>query len=202
MGVKANRIAGQIIQEAEELLQTAKYGLEDMRAKPERRRAGLRNVAVFGRNTTWALQNLRGVVPEFDVWYQPKQEMMKADPLMRYFHDIRTQIEKKANTPTSSSGTISSFSSDDIKRFGTPPTGAVALFIGDNTGGSGWKIRKPDGSTENYYVELPTDIGTFQMTLPMAPDGGELSAQDLATKYLEKVEELVVEARQRFVPSD
>src|SRR5205823_5952074 len=105
----ALRTVEQIIGEAEELLQTAKFGLEDMR-KPARRRSGLRNAVVFGRNTTWALQNLRGVVPDFDEWYGPKQEAMRTDLLMRFFHDLRTQIEKQASTPTAGRTHIESFS--------------------------------------------------------------------------------------------
>jgi hypothetical protein len=64
------RSAEQVAQEAEELLQTAYFGLADLRGKPERR-SGLRNAVVFGRNTTWALQNLRHIVPGFDDWYAP-----------------------------------------------------------------------------------------------------------------------------------
>jgi len=47
---------------------------------------------------TFVLQNLRTIAPDFDDWYGPKQEEMRADPLMRYFHDLRTEIEKQAGS--------------------------------------------------------------------------------------------------------
>ena len=127
-----------IIREAEELLQTARFGLQDM-VKPERARSGLRNAVVFGRAATFALQNLRGKVPDFDQWYSPKQEAMKADPLMDYFHNLRTQIEHQASTPTGTRGRIEKFSSvDDMKRFYPAPPNATGFFIGNSSGGSGW----------------------------------------------------------------
>ncbi|KUM23451.1 hypothetical protein AU467_08775 [Mesorhizobium loti] len=129
-----SRSAESIIAEAEDLLRTAKFGLEDMVSRPGRAKTGLRNAVIFGRNATWALQNLRSVIIEFDAWYQPKQEEMKADALMRFFHDLRTSIEKKASTPTTTSAYISSFSSSDIERFKPSPPGATGFFIGDQNG--------------------------------------------------------------------
>lgn len=190
-----------IIREAEELLQTAKFGLQDM-VKPERARSGLRNAVVFARSTTWALQNLRGKVPDFDQWYSLKQEAMKADPIMRYFHNLRSQIEKQASTPTAVRGRLERFSSDDdMKRFYPAPPNATGFFIGDSSGGSGWQLVKSDGSIEKYYIDLPSNVGQFQMTLPGAPGGKTLSAQDLVAAYLEKIEQIVREARQKFLPS-
>ena len=196
----SNRTIADIIREAEELLQTAKFGLQDI-VKPERARSGLRNAVVFGRSVTWALQNLRGKAPDFDQWYSLKQEAMKADPLMDYFRDLRTQIEKQASTPTGFRGRIKQFSSDDIKRFYPAPPNAAGFFIGNSSGGSGWEVFKSDGSIEKYYIDLPPDIGQLQMTLPGAPDGRTLSAQDLVAAYLEKIEQIVREARQKFLPS-
>src|SRR4029079_8468340 len=96
------RNAKQVISEAAALLQTARFGLEDMVGKrPERRAAGFRNAVVFGRNVTWALQNLKDAVPEFQAWYEARQEEMRADPLMKYFVEVRNGIEKQAQTPVS-----------------------------------------------------------------------------------------------------
>jgi hypothetical protein len=99
-----------------------------MKSRPERARSGLRNAVIFGRNTTWALQNLRGKVPDFEEWYGPKQEEMKSDALMNYFHNLRIEIEKKASTPTTGSGTIKEFSMrKDMARFYPVPPNAKSL---------------------------------------------------------------------------
>jgi hypothetical protein len=89
------RTASHVINEAEELLQTARFGLEDMQTRPARAKSGLRNVIVFGRAVTFALQNLRSVVPDFDAWYAPHQQAMRADPVMSYFSELRTKIKSR-----------------------------------------------------------------------------------------------------------
>jgi hypothetical protein len=191
----------EIITEAEDLLRTARFGLEDMEQRPGRAKTGLRNAVVFGRNTTWALQNLKGKAVGFEKWYAAKQEEMKADPLMKYFCDLRTSIEKKASTPTVMSAHIHSFSGNDMAKFGPPPPGATSFFIGDQNGGTGWAVPTPDGGEEKYYVQLPSEIGEVHLHLPEAPEQGEIrngKAIDLVRIYLNKIGELVSEARKRF----
>jgi hypothetical protein len=42
------------------------------------------------RSITFAMQaSLKGT-PEFDLWYAPRQEALRKDPLSRFFHDFRT----------------------------------------------------------------------------------------------------------------
>jgi hypothetical protein len=199
----SHRSAESIIAEAEDLLRTAQFGREDMNTRPGRARSGLRNAVVFGRNATWALQNLRNVIPEFDEWYNAKQEEMKADPLMRYFRDLRTTIEKKASTPTTVSVYIKSFSAKDIERFKPAPPEAVGFFIGDQSGGAGWEVKKPDGSVEKYYVELPDDIGAIDVHLADAPEevAQGRTASELVEQYLSRVGAVIREARQKFAPN-
>jgi hypothetical protein len=142
------------------------------------------------------------VTPDFDAWYAPKQAEMKADPLMRYFHDLRTSIEKKAATPTVPSVHIHSFTSDTMKRLEPRPPGAIGFFVGDQNGGSGWRVRLPDGSEEPYYVELPQDVAEVHLHLPGAPPpqtGSGNKAVDLVAAYLSKVKALIDEARLKFV---
>src|SRR4029077_19190997 len=148
------RSASDVIRAAEERLQTARFGVEDM-ARPKRMQSGLYNAVVFGRMVTFALQNLRSVAPEFDQWYAPKQEDMRSDPLMKYFNDLRSNIEKKVDRHTASQLKMRSFSTADIQRFQPAPPGANSFFIGDSNGGSGWCIERPDGTVEKYYVDLP-----------------------------------------------
>lgn len=191
----------QILHEADDLLKTAEFGLEDMKSRPGRARSGLRNAVIFGRNSTWALQNLKNVVPDFEAWYSAKQAEMKADPLMTYFKDLRTKIEKQANTPTSVSLFISSFNSaTDMDRFEPRPPGATALVLGDQSGGSGWLVTNPDGSTETYYVDLPLDIGKVDLHLhDAAPEVSKgRNAEQMVEEYLGKLKAVLREARSRF----
>ncbi len=61
----AGKSVQDVIRAAEERLQTARFGLQDM-SKPERAQSGLYNAVVFGRMVTFALQNLRNIAPDFD----------------------------------------------------------------------------------------------------------------------------------------
>ncbi|WP_288758693.1 hypothetical protein [uncultured Brevundimonas sp.] len=194
-----SRSPKEIIDEAEELLKTAAFGLEDMKTRPGRMKTGLRNAVIFGRNTTWALQNLRSAHQDFEAWYAEKQAEMKADELMKYFHELRNDIEKRAKTPTTTSAHIKSFSSADMARFEPRPPGATEFFIGDQQGGSGWIVKTEGGEEESYYVDLPGDIGKVDIYLSDAPGAAaKQSAADLVEQYLQKIGALVAEARARF----
>jgi hypothetical protein len=178
---------------------TARFGLEENMKSPRRARSGLYNAVVFGRMVTFALQNLRSVVEGFDAWYEPKKEEMKKDPLMNYFHELRTDIEKRTEAHTAVSTTIKSFSTSDIARFQPAPPGATAFFIGDQNGGSGWQVKLADGTIEKYYIDLPPDIGEVTMHLPKAPEPyQDVSATKLVEKYLSYLDGLIVEAKKRF----
>ena len=190
-----------IVSEALELLQTAQFGLEDMRLRPGRSKTGLRNAIVFGRTVTFALQNLRAVTPDFENWYAVKQEELKADPLMRFFHDLRTSIEKKALTPVRMRAHVHSSSTNDLNQFHPAPPNAVSFFIGDSNGGSGWIVRTERGE-ERYYIELPKEIGEVSLHLPDVPElngYGDRRADELVEIYLNNLAKLVEEARTKFL---
>lgn len=104
----AGHSASDVIRAAEERLESARFGLADMK-QPQRAHSGFYNAVVFGRMVTFALQNLRSIIPEFDQWYAPKQEQLRADPLARYFYELlTTEIEKKVGRHTSISGYVRS----------------------------------------------------------------------------------------------
>tara|TARA_R110000824_G_scaffold35499_3_gene111205 strand:- start:2851 stop:3519 length:669 start_codon:yes stop_codon:yes gene_type:complete len=195
-----------IIQKAEETLQTARFGYEDLTSENRYRRySGIRNLVVFGRSVTFVIQNLKTPVgsDRFDAWYQPIQEKMKSDVLMKYFVTLRNEILKQGKLPVSTSASVN-FSSSDMAKLGTPPPGASGLFIGDQTGGSGWEIELPDGSKEKYYVELPESMAKVQQhfsELPV-PDDDDLkkkSIEELCEYYLKELEGVVDEARKAFL---
>ncbi len=49
-----------------------------------------------GRSITWVLQKEFAHMPGFEAWYADQQRQMQADPLMRFFRDLRTYTVKKA----------------------------------------------------------------------------------------------------------
>lgn len=122
----------EILNRAEEILRTAELGMSDMGGnRSQRRLSGLRNVIVFGRSVTWVLQNLKGKQEGFEDWYTEKQALMRSDPIFVYFTEARNNLEKQGKLSLSTSAYISSFSSSDISKFGPPPAGEKAFFIGD-----------------------------------------------------------------------
>ena len=56
---------------------------------------GLKSMITAARTTTWILQKLSSRESTFDAWYAPIQDEMAADELLRYFHRLRTVIEKE-----------------------------------------------------------------------------------------------------------
>jgi hypothetical protein len=89
------------IKKAEEMLETARCGFEDLIANDKSRRiVGLRNLIVFGRTVTFVLQNLRSKMAEgeFDAWYTPKQEEMKKNYVMKHFVTLRCCGQAKPDT--------------------------------------------------------------------------------------------------------
>ena len=167
-----------IIQKAEEIFQTARFGYADLTSSNRARRfSGLRNLIVFGRSVTFVIQNLKRPAGEerFNTWYEPIQEEMKTDVVMKYFVTLRNQILKEGKLPISTS-VSASFSTNDIAKLGSPPPGAKGFFLGDRTGGSGWIIELPDGTKEQYYIEIPEAMAKIQQhfnELPL-PDNDEL----------------------------
>ncbi len=166
---------------------------------PEHFQAGLWNAAVFGRNATFTLQNLRSAVKNFDDWYGPKQSAMKADPVMTYFVEYRNKIEKSVADSTTASASLS-FSTEELRKaMGRPPPNAKSFFIGDQFGGNGWEVVMPDGSIEKIYVDLPKEIASTKAHLPAAPGDADRSANELVDEYLTKLEALAKEARSTFL---
>jgi hypothetical protein len=154
--------AAAVLLKTREILATARRGLDDLVGDdPSRRLVGIRNVAVFGRSVTFVLQNLRSTVPDdgFDRWYLPKEEAMRADPLLGYFVNLRNEILKRGGPTPRASHHIEYLNLDDLAPLmANPPPGARRFFVGDTLGGSGWEVELPDGSLESYYVQLPDAV--------------------------------------------
>lgn len=200
-----------VIASARQRLAIARQGWRDVDGPdPGRRLAGVYNAVIFGRMVTFSLQNLRTVVGDdrFDAWYGPQQVSMRADPLLRWFNGLRTQIEKRTGPDLDLHATNMTLTGGDLVRLTqNPPPGARTFFIGDRTGGSGWDIEHPDGSRETYYVALPPDIAErlpFSLHFPNSPSshrGGALDDTSLPTligHYLDYMQGLIDAAEHEF----
>ncbi|EJM70451.1 hypothetical protein PMI29_01612 [Pseudomonas sp. GM49] len=193
-----------IINRAEEILQTAQYGLDDLKSSNgQRRLAGLRNLVVFGRSVTFVIQNLSSVVDDFNGWYAPIQKELASSPVMNYFKELRNEVLKQGRLETGISGSAS-FSGDELMKQGKRPFGAKGFIIGDMYGGSGWIVELPDGSEITYYVDLPKTIGDFKLVFSNIPEKfksaiGETSVEKLAEDYLKSLAEIIDSCRSNFL---
>jgi hypothetical protein len=69
----SERTADSVLNDAAQTLETADWGLADFTGPdPRRRMPGLRNLVVFGRAMTNALQNLRSVVGKSECGRRPR----------------------------------------------------------------------------------------------------------------------------------
>jgi hypothetical protein len=203
---ETSRSTQEILRDSEAALDTAFFGLEDLlQGDGGRRLAGLRNVVVWGRAFTNILQNLRSTEPSFDAWYKPIVSEMQHDALLRFFYVLRSTLLKRGGTPTTTSLHIKQFYFPmDMARFGPPPPSAKGFFMGDQTGGCGWEVVLPDGSTDKFYVDLPADIGTVDLVMQDAPHthlGNELadaSVIRLATAHLNYFRAVLQRAKEKF----
>lgn len=167
-------------------------------------KTALANVTVFGRAVTNVLQKLRSQVTGFDDWYSLYQKEMSNDPLLRYFYSLRSQIIKEGEYNLERTLYINHFKASDIDRIERPP-GAVAFFMNDEIGGSGWMVNQPDGSEAKYYVELPPDIGWISFEFSNPPDtflGNRIydnSIRGLCRLYLNYLHQMVDDACNKFV---
>jgi hypothetical protein len=190
------------------MLEMTRLGLSDfLGSDPKRRMLGIRNVAVFGRSVTFVLQTLRSVdANAFDSWYKPHVEVMRADPLLIYFNDLRSEILKEGGPALSADLYVEHLNTSDLESvMANPPPGAKSFFIGDSLGGSGWEVGLPDGSIEKYYVQLPAAV-RMQTTLHFPDPPSEhlgavitdTSVANLCRLYVAFLSALVNEATSEF----
>lgn len=193
-----------VLQKARQVYGLAQFALSDLASDdPRRRIPGLWNAITYGRNVTFVLQNLRTINAEgFNAWYAPREDAMRADPLLQYFNKLRSVIEKEGGPEVSLDFTFN-FDSETMEQ-SRPPGNAVA-FVGDALGGAGWIVELPDGSTEKYYVVLPDPIITeLQLRLPDPPSShlglpiSDTPARHLCALYLAYIGTILVEAEAYF----
>ncbi len=180
----------QILQRTRRSLRNAQLALTDLKntQDPERRIAALHNVVVTGRAVTNVLQKLRSRVEGFDDWYQPWEDEMRNDPLMRYMYRLRSSILKEGDDQTSDNLYIHHLNyPQDLPP--TPPN-AVYFFMGDEIGGIGWEVQLEDGSTAKIYAAMPEQIARTWLEfqdLPNEHQGSSLedrSVEHVCSLYL------------------
>lgn len=92
---KSIKTTTSVLQKAESTLDNAKLGLKDFLTGGEREQAGLTALVTSGRSVTFVLQNLKSIEPDFESWYKPYQEEMANDSLLKFFKELRNEIEKE-----------------------------------------------------------------------------------------------------------
>jgi len=204
----ADKDRTKILDAARGALEIANHGVKLLSDKDEAKvTAGLSNVAVFGRIVTSRLQLLRSADHHFDEWYAPHQEEMAADPLCRYFYELRTAIEHQIPPEPTHYGTHIEYLDmrDLTPLWAAAPPGARSLFIGDSQGRNGFEVELPDGTVETYYIELPPGVHVRDLkTLPNAPTAHlgrpivDASLETLASLYLAYLSNLVQSAASEF----
>ena len=175
-----SRVA-EVLREAQERLETARVGLKHAKLSPYELKGGFRNVAIYGRMVTFCTNNLRGKVAGFEEWDQDAKQRYFDNDVARAMIDARNQFEKQASNPIFSSAHIKSFSAQDVARLPKPPN-AIAFFIGDRVGGSGWMLKMDNGDELPFYIDLPAEIADVKVILPHR--GQSLDAIQVAEEYL------------------
>lgn len=174
--------------------------------KDSNRLASFWNIVIYGRMVTFHLHKLMSENQEFEIWYEPYKEFMKNDELMRFFKDIRNKIEKEGLIfPRGTSTHIRNLSlPEDLAKFGPAPPGALSFFIGDQSGGSGWIVKGPDGKGYKQYVDLPLEIGDSGLVLKEMPESHKGSTiqhptlEKISKMYVTYLSNLISDARSRF----
>lgn len=196
----------QILENTNSIMKTAELGYSLLtKDSPKNRLSGLMNLVVFGRAVTSALQKLRGIEPTFDEWYKRYVDQMREDPLLKYFYNLRSTILKEGIVRVGSHVHIKHLNNSDFARIPPPPSfvKVESFFMGDNLGGCGYQVLLPDGNTEKYYVDIPTEIVKVNLVFPDAPKLHlgkivEPSVESMSRLYLDYLQKMVVDANSRF----
>lgn len=184
-----------VLSSVRQMLQFARLGEQDFFAAGERKISGLYNAVTHGRSVTFVLQKLRGRADGFDDWYEGVQTRLRADPVAKWFVELRNRIDKEGSHGESSTSLyIAHLDTNDLMEH-MPPS-ATGMFIGDFLGRSGWIETLPDGTEATTFFTLPPSAGIALFHIEDAPEGKPL--EELLPAWLNSLESIVEEAEQRF----
>lgn len=194
-----NKSKLEIFNNIRETLSTVKIALEIIETKdPKKRYTAIRNFIVFGRSVTFVIQNLKSVDSDFDQWYKPYQDKMKNDKMMNTIVRMRNEILKEGKLDVKNATHIISFNSNDLVNF-KKPKNAISFFMGDRLGGNGWEILMPDGSIENYYIDLPESYGYSTLVAEIGDSDESFDLLTYTRTYYDFLSNMVKDAEQRFL---
>ena len=93
----ANFTPDEILAQVVSIVRSARDAIKEIEGQsdPDRTLARIREAVTDIRRVTFVLQTLRHRVAGFDDWYSPIQVILRSDPLMRYFVELRNEIEKR-----------------------------------------------------------------------------------------------------------
>lgn len=132
----------------------------------------IRLVVIDIRRITFVLQKLRSRVDQFDDWYAPIQTRLKADPLLKYFHDLRNEIEKEGLP-----GVMA-----EIYRSDTGEVIADVACWEDKHGLMTSGIVRPNIDLPSGEIDVPTGARNFRLPdPPTSHDGQALTDLRFAT---------------------
>jgi hypothetical protein len=168
------------------------------REDPERRTAGLHDVIVYGRTVTWVLQGLRYVVPEFDQWYDAKEQTVLAAPVCKYFTTVRNRIEKEGNFAIVESGEVTDAYAHDLHmRYAAPP--GWSLMMGRP---GAWWFEGPHGDRIPIQAASGVHHGLFvgrrRHPVNPPPELEGVLLETMIAEYVTILADLVGEALDRW----
>lgn len=170
-------------------------GQQDFAEGGSRWLLGLHTAVTQGRSVTFVLQGLRGKIDGADEWYVAVQERLRADPVCKWFVEVRNRMEKQG-TAGRSFTSVMLHRLDGASLRALQPPGTVSTFIGDALGRSGHVVRLADGSETTIYFELPSVMGEANLHLADAPDDRPI--EELIEHYLETLTDVVTDAVEVF----
>lgn len=199
----------EVLRNAESLIHKMDYELKELNdPKCKLKMSTLMNFITDGRSVTWAVQKQKSKIPDFDNWYKKHQDEMRGDPLLRYFVEVRNEIEKEGVIRASSGIGINNLYAGDLIRDNKPPEEyknyVKSFFMCDRLGGSGWDIVLPDGTELKHYIELPEDKCIINVRLGGLPkthlgkniEG--LTTVEICQLYVDYLRNIVNSAKKQF----
>lgn len=194
MLVDPDRSVDDILASAYQVLSFARQGAADYAEGGARMASGLHNAVTCGRSVTFVLQNLTHKVTGWEQWYEPIQSSLQADPVAKWFKELRNVMEKQGSVGPARFKTQIHFDSDVV--FEALPADATGDLSIDAMGRLSYEVLLPDGTKQTIYAQLPPDMARVELELASAPTAA--STTELLDHYLTRLGDIVDQAQARW----